>query len=207
MSENPTKPDTGSPEAGTGTPTPAQPDNQQANPGAGDSGANQKPEAEKGTEGGRVVPEQYTLKLPDGAVLDASAVEEVAAFAKERKLTNEEAQAILERDNAKIASYHEAQRQKLAQQVEQWVVEAKADKEIGGEAFPKNVEMAKRVLDRFAPQEFKDALNETGLGNHPELIRVFARIAKAMSEDQLVVGGPSAQTQKSPEEVFYPTQK
>ena len=34
-------------------------------------------------------------------------------------------------------------------------------------------------------------LNESGLGNHPEVIRLFYRTGKAMSEDSLIVGAAS----------------
>lgn len=43
-------------------------------------------------------------------------------------------------------------------------------------------------MDKFGSPELKQYLNETGLGNHPELVRIFANIGKAMSEDGLVTG-------------------
>jgi hypothetical protein len=55
------------------------------------------PEA-KPTEA-KVVPEKYDLKLPEASLLDASHVEKLTAFAKERGLSNDEAQALLEREN------------------------------------------------------------------------------------------------------------
>lgn len=146
---------------------------------------------------------KFDLKLPDGSLLTADAVEKAVARAKELKLSPEQAQADLNRESDMVKSFVEAEKTKLAQSVDAWVTEAKNDSEIGGEKFPANAEIAKRVVNRFGTEEFRKALNETGLGNHPELFRVFVRIGKAMTEDQLVL--PSGQTTapKSPAEVLY----
>lgn len=167
-----------------------------------------KPEGDKGTDGqARVVPEKYDLKLPAGSLLDAQALERTATFAKENGLTNKEAQAILERESASIASYVESQREALAEKTKEWVETVKNDKEIGGEGFNKTVEMAKRVVDRYGSDSLKQALNDSGLGNHPELVRFVARIGKAMTEDQLILPGSQPAGKKSPEETFYPSTK
>ena len=43
-------------------------------------------------------------------------------------------------------------------------------------------------LDAFATPEFRQLLEQTGMGNHPEVIRTFYRAGKAISEDGLVSG-------------------
>ncbi len=163
-------------------------------------------DANKGTDGSaRVVPDAYNLKLPDGSLLDAKILEQVASFAKEKKLTNEEAQAVLERESAMIASYVDAQKQTLVQRQKEWVETIKADKEIGGDGMNQTIEMAKRVVDRYGSDSLKKALNDSGLGNHPELVRFVARIGKAMSEDQLVIPGAASAGKRTLEDIFYPT--
>lgn len=150
-------------------------------------------------------PEKYDLKLPDNALLDAAHVDKAAAFAQELKLPNDKAQALLERDNANIAAYVEGQKKQFEQQAKEWVETMKTDKDIGGEAFPKNVEMAKRVVGRFGSTELQQALDSSGLGNHPGLVKMLVQIGKAMSEDQLVLPGSSTPSapKKSMEEKFY----
>jgi hypothetical protein len=44
-------------------------------------------------------------------------------------------------------------------------------------------------------------LNTTGLGNHPDLVKTFVKIGKAMSEDGMVDG--SNQGQLSAAKVLY----
>lgn len=158
-----------------------------------------KPEEEK-----KVVPEKYELKVPEGSQLDASYVEKIASYAKEQGLSNEQAQALLERDSAALADYVKAQHETLEKQQVEWKQQVELDKEIGGQAHRQNVELAHRVLKRFGSEAFLDQLDSTGLGNHPELLRVFVRIGKQMGEDSLVMPGvDGSSTKLDPAQVLY----
>lgn len=148
-----------------------------------------KPQAEKPESAKSVVPEKYELKLPDGSPLESAYLEKIASYAKEQGLSQEAAQKLLERDSSLLTDYRQRQTESLDQMRAQWLESSKADKEIGGDALPKNVELAKRVVDRFGTESFKKAINETGYGDHPELVRLLSKIGKAMSEDQLVMPG------------------
>lgn len=154
---------------------------------SGNEPAKQEQKAESKDAQG--APEKYDLKLPEKSALDASAIERIAAYAKEQGLTNEEAQGLLEIESEAVSRYAQAQAEQVKSKVEGWKADVRKDKEIGGEAFEKNVELAKRVVERFASEDFKKALNETGLGNHPELVRVFFKIGLAMADDSLVQSG------------------
>jgi hypothetical protein len=48
--------------------------------------------------------------------------------------------------------------------------------------------VAKKALDAFGTTELRSLLNESGLGNHPEVIRFMFRAGKAISEDSMVTG-------------------
>lgn len=150
-------------------------------------------------------PEKYELKMPEGSQLDAAAVEKVSSFAKENKLSKDQAQAILNRESDAVKSFSETQQAALKERRETWKTESSNDKEIGGEGFNKNVEMAHRALKHFGGEKLMQELEVTGYGNHPEVVRVFARIGKAMSEDKFVQAGAQVSGQKSLAETFYPT--
>jgi hypothetical protein len=75
------------------------------------------------------------------------------------------------------------------QTLAKWVTEMKSDKEIGGDNFTPSVKQAQNAINKFGTPELKTALDSYGMGNHPELVRVFARIGKAMAEDTHVSGG------------------
>jgi hypothetical protein len=120
--------------------------------------------------------------------LDPKTVDNVIAFAKERGLTPEQAQGILDRESLNRTSYADAVKQEAESVKKTWTDTALKDPEIGGtpEKLKESAELSKRVLQRYATQEFVKTLETTGFGNHPELVRVFARIGKEMREDQFV---------------------
>ncbi len=141
-------------------------------------------------------PEKYDLKLPENSLLDATHVGKIAALAKANGLTNEQAQGYLEAESEAVATYVE-------QRKEAWKSEAIADPEIGGDAAKQNVELAHRVLERYATPKLKEELNKTGYGNHPELVRMLVRLGKEMAPDSLVIPGTQSGGKKSMEDVFY----
>ncbi len=151
-------------------------------------------------------PAEYkNLKLPENSPLGKEHLERIASEAKERGLSEKDAQDLLDRDVALIATFKEKQIEETKQLSDQWLVSSKDDKEFGGETFVQNAELAKRVVSRFGSDEFKKAVNESGLGNHPELVRFCVRIGKAMKEDQLVMPGSQTKSEKVPiEKKFYP---
>lgn len=148
------------------------------------------------------VPEQYDLKVPENSTIGAEQIERIAAYAKERGLTNDAAQAVLDREVQVQAETRDLVKKETEKQVaamqDTWLSTAKNDKEFGGAEFERNCELAKRVLTRYATPEFSAVLSDPtkgSFGNHPELIRTMSRIGKAMSEDQLVIPGAQTVTQ------------
>lgn len=206
-------PAAGTPKAGEGTivtpPTP--PEEKPAEQKSGETKPEDKPAGSEPQK--KDIPTEYKLNLPKDSLLDQAALDDVISFAKEKGLTNEEAQDILEGENARLAAYVDKQKAQQEEawkkQTEDWITEWKNDKEIGGADFKKNSELAKRVIDRFGDAAFKEELNRTGFGNHPGLGRLLVKLGKAMSEDQLVLPGaaPASAGKKSTAEVFYPTSK
>lgn len=149
----------------------------------------------------------YKLKLPDGSQVAPEYVDQVVSFAKENKLSNEQAQAILNRDSGSVSSFVEAQKAQLTKNAEAWKNAVVADPEIGGDNYKKNVDLAVSVMKRFGTPELSKVLEETQFGNHPEVIRALARIGKAMTPDQLVLPGQQPPGKKAIEDVFYPASK
>lgn len=166
-----------------------------------------------GSDGKRVIPDAYTLTLPKDSLLDQAKLAEVAEYAKAKKLTNEEAQGMLERESASIAAYVE-NAQKAAEEAfkknqEEWLKELKEDKEFGGESFAKNAELSKRVVTRFADEKFLKDLDQSGFGNHPGFNRFMFKLGKAMTDDQLVppTAPPLSKERKSTADVLYGDKK
>ncbi len=171
------------------------------------NGQNQAPDPTKATPQPKVVPDKYDLKLPKDSLLEAAHIEKTMAYAKEKGLSQDEAQSLLEREHAVVAAYVDAERSKLEIQKDEWVKLSNADKEFGGEKFKQSVELAHRVLAKHGSQALKGALNETGLGNHPELIRLLVRIGKGMADDSAVFVGREPAPEKSAAEILYGANK
>jgi hypothetical protein len=59
---------------------------------------------------------------------------------------------------------------------------------MGGAKHEENLALANKAIDAFGTPELRTFLDESGLGNHPELLRAFHKAGSAISEDQLVLG-------------------
>ena len=162
---------------------------------------NSNSDANKTVEANKEV--KYDLKMPEGSPLGSDAIEKIVSLSKERGLSNEQAQAVLERESEAVSSFAANQKEQYEQRASAWVDEVKNDKEIGGEKFNENIAHAQRVLKRFGNDALTKVLNETGLGNYPELVRFCTKIGKAMSEDKLVGAGSNTGGSQSMEELFY----
>lgn len=170
------------------------------------------------------MPDKYELKLPDKSSLDPAVLERTAATARELGLSNESAQKALDFVNQEVATREAAFLQShspgdpaknippgeawVAQQ-EAWKSAAMADKEIGGtpEQFDANVAAANKAFDKFATPEFRAHVWKTGLASHPEVVRVFARIGKAMGEGSVVMPGAQNGGAPSAAETLYGSTK
>ncbi len=145
-------------------------------------------------------PEKYEFKAPEeGQELDKGALEVFEPIARELNLNNEQAQKLVDVYGSKIMP---AINKQLAEgwqkQTEQWAETVKADKELGSD---ESIGEAQKAMDKFGSPELKQYLEESGLGNHPELIRIFASVGKAMSEDGLVTGNSNGS--KSAADVLF----
>lgn len=147
-----------------------------------------------------VVPEAYDLKMPDGVELDQAATTEFTAIAKELKLDQAAAQKLAD-IGAKMA---QRQAQAHAQLVETWTEQVKTDKEIGGDKLAENLGVARKAIDTFGSPELKALLNSSGLGNHPEVVKLAFKVGKAIREDRFVSGSPKGNTTNDPAKKLFP---
>lgn len=151
-------------------------------------------------------PEAYTdFTLPEGVALDADSATEIKGLAKELNLSQEKAQKVVDAAT-KLA-------QKGTQQIadtirtvhEQWQAETRADKEIGGDKLTENLAKAKAAMQATSTPQLQVLLDKSGLGNHPEVIRHFLKIAPAFTEDKHVTGGKAPPgDSRSAAKVLYP---
>lgn len=131
----------------------------------------------------------FDLKLPENTSLTKEYVDKVASFAKENGLTPAQAQKVLERDHAFFAENQKSAKENFEKQIMGWEKQVQEDKILGGDNFAANMEFAKRGFEKFSTPELKAILNQSGYGSHPEVVRMFYAIGKAMSDDSFHKGG------------------
>lgn len=152
--------------------------------------------AKKGSEAFKVAaaankaPDKYELTMPKESLLDPKHAEDVAAFAKEHKLSQAAAAKVLERENAAVAKFFENQKAEVAKTQAEWAKLNLAA--VGGDEAKLGAmaEGANRVLKRFdADGIFTKELQTSGLGNNPLLLKFLNTVSQAMKDDQLVTAG------------------
>jgi hypothetical protein len=185
----------------------ASPAPQNASPGEVDKSAEtaKADEAPKDvkTEG---APESYAeFTIPTEVDWDESGKTAFADFAKSQNLSQEAAQSLI---NAMAPAMQQRQADAIAQVQTMWADQSKTDKEFGGAQLKDNLVIANKALDQFGTPELVSLLKETGLANHPEMVRAFYRAGKAISEDKFVKGTmTSPQSNRDYASHLYPNQK
>ncbi len=155
--------------------------------------------------------EKTDLVIPKDSLLNEAQLDGVLDFAKKQGLSKEGAQALLERDNAATSSMLKSIQEESDKAVEGWKGDVANDKELGGDGDKKVLDATairvKKVVDRFGSEALKEKLVETGLGNHPELVRFFNAVGLAMKPEQFIIPGAQVDSsgQKSAADTLYPT--
>jgi hypothetical protein len=150
-------------------------------------------------------PEAYAeFTLPEGISLDKAALEGFTPLAKELGLSQENAQKVVDLYATKLLpQIQQAFAEQQTQKVEGWLQDSMKDPEIGGARFDETVSIAKKALDAFGSPALKAALDDSGLGNHPEVIRLLANIGKRVSEDRTASTTSAATGSRSAAEILY----
>lgn len=148
-------------------------------------------------------PIEYKFEVGEDSPVTQEHLDKIAEYAKERGLSQEAAQKLVDMQAETLKTQRQGLVDEFKRTADGWRTTAQADKEIGGDNFNRNVELAKRVVDKFGSESFKKALNETGFGNHPELLRTFVRIGQKMGDDTLVVSGATSNKSRPIEDLFY----
>lgn len=169
------------------------------------------------------VPETYELKVTvqnaegkdEDVPIDAELLTKATPILKELGLTNDQA-------NKVAALVPEIQSRIVQQQADDfaalkadWAKEVQADKEIGGAKWKETEALAAKALDTFGAPSVKDkdgnetnpfrkVLNDSGFGNHPEVIRMFRNIGEKLGEGEFVRGGEVKAEKKDRVRTLYP---
>jgi len=152
-------------------------------------------------------PEKYeAFAMPEGVTMPEEVLIKFSELAKGADLSQDAAQKLVDLSIGESQRAAEAQAQAWKETREGWVDSVKQDKEFGGVKFPETVERAIRAVKRFGGDGLVEFLNSSGLGDNAELVKAFARVDQAVSEDKLVDGKPGTE-EKTLAEKLYPNLK
>jgi len=137
---------------------------------------------EKDAEG--KVPDAYEkFSLPEGFEYDEKLAGEFGGVAKELGLSQDQAQKLVDHYIKLTQEGIAAHTEQLNQISEDWKKASETDKEFGGANLDANIAVAKKALDTFGNPELSKYLNESKLGNNPELIRFCWKVGKLLADD------------------------
>jgi hypothetical protein len=157
---------------------------------------------DKPKEGDDAVPEEYQFEMPEGMELDTTMAEAMSPLFKEIGITQGQANQLVAAYSGQIGAKAEADASQFVNRVTEWTNAAQADPEIGNERWDQTVAISNQALQKLGTPELTVALAETGMSNHPEMIRFMTRVASAIGEDAFVPGD-TVDTSDVPTEVSW----
>jgi len=139
-----------------------------------------KPDSPQGYEFG-------DAKAPEGTSFDAMR-EQFRGIAHEAHLNKEQAAKVDAWYTNQYAASVNALRNQANTNREKSLEILKAEY---GADYDANVALAGRAIEALADKSFVEFTRSTGLANHPEMIKTFVKIGKAMGEGSFPTGDPS----------------
>lgn len=91
----------------------------------------------------------------------------------------------------------------IQRQQAEWETAVKSDPEIGGSNLAPNLAKVSKLIDAEGTPELRQALDATGAGSHPEIVKFFVKMADRFAEGA-PAGGGNPTTKESTAQRMYP---
>lgn len=171
------------------------------------------PEAAKAPAG---VPEKYEFAAPEGVTLDPATIEAATPIFKELGLDQAAAQKLVDFQSKLMADATKTNLDAAEKMRTEWRAQVTADKDIGGKLPEVKATVATAIdsLGAEAAKSFREALDLTGAGDHPAIIKGLFKWAQDRNEGTHVSGGapskhgqvkPGTPDRPSPAQAMYPS--
>ncbi len=132
------------------------------------------------------------LTVPEGLEADSEALSTFVEMANEHGIPQEAAQKLVDFHADFVKQMGDEFTNQWTQTQEDWQRQVKELPEIGGENLSNSLTEIAKVVDRYGSQELRQALDVTGAGNHPEVVKFLHNVAKAVNEQPPVSGQPTS---------------
>lgn len=154
-------------------------------------------------------PETYAdFKLPDGFAFEGKTLDDARALFKELNLPQEAAQKLVDFQAARDAAGRDANMRAINEMRAGWRDAVKADPDLGPnlDKVLVNIGRAYTRMDPAVVNDFKAAMDLTGAGDNPAILKGFNAFATLINEGTHVAGGgPSPAGQTPPKSPARPT--
>ena len=160
-----------------------------------------KPDESKPT----VAPDKYeAFKAPDGVTLDDKTIERITPVFKELGLTQAAAQKLVDFYGEQMKSNDKAIADAVTNMRSGWRDEISKSSDMGGKVEQIKVDVGHMLDSIFAGdpkgrQAYQEAMDLTGAGDNPHIVRAWWKAAQSFTEGTHISGsGPSPAGQKAP---------
>ena len=177
-----------------------------------DGKEDKKDDAKDGADGSAAAPlEVADIVVPEGKVYDEELGKSFLDIVNDPKLTRKELAnrlvAMYASQQDKVLQGLQAADAAAAKQIEaqnaEWAKAAKADAEFGGQNWEASQGVIATGRDHLATPEAYAILHGCGLGDHPEILRMFYRAGKLLGEDRMSGGGKTGQKKPDIAEAIF----
>jgi len=147
------------------------------------------------------------LKFGEGVQIDQKdpALGEFTEITKKHGLPQEAAQAYVDLYAKTVKQAADKPYQLWRDTQKGWQDKVMADPELGGSNFDEVRRVVGSALNEYGDPDVRQALDFTGAGNNPAIIRTIYRMSKALAEPGPVQGNPSQSSKPdSPGAALYP---
>jgi len=153
--------------------------------------------------------EQIEYSIPEGYKeedIDKELLGQYNDMAKKAGLSKESYTEFFKKYAEGIEKYQDKLFQMVIKQQSEWKSQIENDAEIGGEKKGDTLLSINQMLKTIGGDDeivkFKDAMRDTGAGNHPVIIKFLARASKMVSEGGYVTGNVTQKTLSGQEKYF-----
>lgn len=147
------------------------------------------------------------LILPEGMDAKDPALGQFAELAGTAKLDQATAQKFMDLYTSEVKKSVDAGTQAWSALNAQWTEAVQKDPDIGGANLPNVQSTISKAFDQYGTPGLKEALNMTGAGNNPDVIKTLYNMAKKLTEGSPTQGTPPAAASGDLASIMYPNLK
>ena len=131
-------------------------------------------------------PDTYAdFDLPEGFGINPDYMAHLAPALKELGMSQEAAQKLITAHVNGVQASEGARVNAFTKLKQDWLDQAKTDATIGGDKWDTTVKHARAALKEFGSPELNGLLKDYGIGNNPEILRIFSKVGALLQEDKI----------------------